>query len=505
LSCTNRQTTLRQIGGKEGRTLATFYDPEGVLIDWKDGPGWTTTSALAGTLVTGSIGSGKSSGPGALLRRVFLRSTKALPGGMGGMVFFAKNGECDEWVKVCKQNGRGDDLIRVTPGGPYKFNFMDWIAQFGGSDERGPIPTVALLEEIASAVSPQGAGAGGNENAFFESAHRTLLTNLVHVCQLSGLPVSLPLMRSIVGSTPQTVAQGKDPVWRKESACWQILREARARTWNDEAAGKDFEECRDYFMNDWAMLSDRTRGILLIMFTNLARPFLTRPLRPIFCEGSNIRPEMMFDGAIFLIDIPVQEYHLTAKLAALAFKRTAQLAIMRRSGPPGSLRPVFIFADEAQNFLSPKDTEYQAVARSAGGVTCLLTQQISSVREALGSEDKAENLISNLQTKFACQNSGDTARYMSTLIGERYTQITGINIGHSAPNDPQVPGQGGTSGGINRNEQKRSYIEPAAFQKLRRGGKSNGMIVDTVVFAGGKMFAGDTEPVPFKILSFRQE
>jgi hypothetical protein len=305
------------------------------------------------------------------------------------------------------------------------------------SEERGPIATVALLEEIASAVSPESAGAGKGETAFFESAHRTKLTNLVHICQLSGLPVSLPLMRAISSSTPSTVAQGKDPAWQKESACWQILREARARTWNDEAAGKDFGECRDYLMHDYPMLSDRTRGVIDIMFTNLVRPFLTRPLRPLFCEGTSIRPEMMFDGAIFLIDIPVQEYHLTAKLAALAFKRTAQLAIMRRSGPPGSLRPVFLFADEAQKFLSPKDTEYQAVARSAGGVTCLLTQQISSIREALGSEDRAENLISNLQTKFFCQNSGETATYAANLIGERYTQITGINIGHSASRDPQ--------------------------------------------------------------------
>jgi hypothetical protein len=122
--------------------LAAFYDPQGVLIDWKDGGGWDLTSALAGTLVTGSIGSGKSSGPGAMLRKAFLRSTTALRGGMGGMVFFAKNGECDEWVKVCQQNGRGQDVIRVTPGGRFKFNFMDWIAQFGASDgkERGTRP-----------------------------------------------------------------------------------------------------------------------------------------------------------------------------------------------------------------------------------------------------------------------------------------------------------------------------------------------------------------------------
>jgi hypothetical protein len=30
-------------------------------------------------------------------RQAFLRSRAALPGGMGAIVFFAKNGEADEW------------------------------------------------------------------------------------------------------------------------------------------------------------------------------------------------------------------------------------------------------------------------------------------------------------------------------------------------------------------------------------------------------------------------
>ena len=142
-------------------------------------------------------------------------------------------------------------------------------------------------------------------------------------------------------------------------------------------------------------------------------------MRPLLCEETNIWPEMTFDGKIFLLDLPVQEYGLTAKLAALAFKRCFQLAVMRRSGPPGSLRPVFWFADEAQNFLSPRDTEYQAVARSAGGITVLLTQQISSIREALGSADKAANLTANLQSKWFCQNTGETNEWAAKMIGAR--------------------------------------------------------------------------------------
>ncbi len=61
-----------------------FYDPDGVLIDWKDGRGWTLTDALAGTLVTGSTGSGKSSGAVLAPRLLLgLRDRLRLRGGDG--------------------------------------------------------------------------------------------------------------------------------------------------------------------------------------------------------------------------------------------------------------------------------------------------------------------------------------------------------------------------------------------------------------------------------------
>jgi hypothetical protein len=442
-----------------------------------------------------------------MLRRALWRSTPQLPGGMGGIVFFAKNGEADEWAEVCQRLGRGEDVIRITPGGRYGFNFMDFISSWGEGGERGPIPAVALLEEIASVLSPESAGGAKGENAFFYTALRIKMTQLVLLAQLARLPVSLALMNAISSSAPQTPAQGNDPAWREGSICWHALREAEAHTRGNAAAAKDFVEVERYFMQLYAGLDNRPKSSVEIMWTQLVTPFLSRPLRPLLCEQTNITPEMCFEqGKIFLVDVPVQEYGLTAKLCAVAFKRCFQLAVMRRAGPPGALRPVFWFADEAQNLLSPKDTEYQAVARSAGGVTVLLTQQISSVREALGHPDKAENLTSNLQTVFVCQSTGETARWASQRIGERYVKITGFSGGHSAPVDLQ-PGVGSsTNSGISVNEQLRSYIQPSAFQRLRRGGAANNYIVEAVVFAGGKMFAGDkaNEPQPYKTLAFNQ-
>jgi hypothetical protein len=421
---------------------------------------------------------------------------------MGGIVLFCKN-EADEWVRLCERLGRGHDVIRVEPGGRHKFNFLDWLASWGDPKQRGPIATVAFLEEVASAIQ-SGGGGTANDNAFFQNSFRNRLTNLVHLCQLAGLPVSLPLMRAIANASPQTIAQSKDLDWRRESVCWHMLREAEAATAGDPAGRADFEECRRHFIEDYPSLSFRTRGVVDTIFTSLVRAFLTRPLRPLFCEETNVTPEMCFEGKLILIAIPVSEYGLTARVAALTWKKAFQIAVMRRSGPPGTLRPAFWYCDEAQAFLSPGDNEYQAVARGSGGVTFLLTQQFSSIREALGSNDKAENLTANLQTKWFCQNTGETNEWASKLIGERYTPITALNVGRGGAVQAGIMGDASTHAGINRSDQKRAFIEPSAFQKLRRGGVANNRVVEAVVFCGGKMFAGEKEPQPFKILAFPQ-
>ena len=43
------------------------------------------------------------------------------------------------------------------------------------------------------------------------------------------------------------------------------------------------------------------------------------------------------------------------RMAAMAWKWCFQLAVMRRHGAPGQLRPVFLWADEAQNFITERD------------------------------------------------------------------------------------------------------------------------------------------------------
>ena len=142
--------------------------------------------------------------------------------------------------------------------------------------------------------------------------------------------------------------------------------------WHLGAIRADFEECREYWLTEFPNLSENTRSIIVLTFSMLVRPLITRPLRQIFSADTNIRPEDTFDGKIIIINIPVQEFRLVGRIANLAFKYCFQIAVLRRVQPADRksfLRPVFLWADEAQQFVTRFDPEYQAVARSAGGCT----------------------------------------------------------------------------------------------------------------------------------------
>jgi len=463
-----------------------------VIREWPKEQPFRLADALTGVSVFGATGSGKTSGVAKHLALGYLAN------GFGGLVLCAKKDERIQWQEWAKLTGREADLIIIDAGGKYRFNFLDWEASRAGEGGGLTINIVALLDEIAGAIAAgAGKGEGGGDNKFFEDALHHMLTNLVDLPIFAGLPVSLPLLRLIVNTAPTSIKEIADVDWKKDSACYAIIRDAETELQKaDPDTQKDFQECKNYWLREFPVLSDRTRSIIVLSFSMLVRPFITRPLRKLFSEDTNVRPEDAFNGKIIIVDLPVQEFRLAGRVANLAWKYCFQVAVLRRVQPrAGFLRPVFLWADEAQNFISNFDAEYQAVARSAGGCTVYLTQNRESYRRVLGNDDSVDALLGNLQSKFFCQNSGDTNEWAAKLLGERWINITSTNVSQG-----QADKSG--SGGVTRSEQRRYFVEPASFTILKRGGEVYGNQIEAIVYKGGHLFA---DGQPFKLLTFNQQ
>lgn len=486
---------------------AVDYHPATVLRDWGNGQGFRIGDALTGVCVFGATGSGKSSGPAKHLALGYLAA------GFGLLVLTAKKEERRQWEEWARVTGRLEDLIVFEPGSGLCFNFLDHEATRGGGGGGITMNIVATLMECLSAISVDSAKSeGGGDNKWFEDATRNMLENLVDLPTFAGIPVTLHLLRSIVSTAPQTAKEAQGAEWRESSVCAAILREAEAKSREAGAAAfADFEECRRYWLQDFPGLSEKTRSIIVLSFTMLVRPFITRPLVQLFSQPvTNITPEECFAGKVIVIDLPVQEYHLAGRLANLAWKYCFQRAVMRRELPKEQgtyLRPVALWADEAQAFVSKFDAEYQAVARSAGGCTVYLTQNRESYRRVLGDDDAVDSLLGNLQAKFFAQNSSTgTNGWASALFGERWIEVTTRTGGASGVGIGSTDGRVTANAGFSTVHQRRHYIEAAQFAMLRRGGERNAFLVDCYVYNGGERFLSPDgkEEIPFKFLTFDQ-
>src|SRR5271170_5689708 len=92
----------------------------------------------------------------------------------------------------------------------------------------------------------------------------------------------------------------------------------------------------------------------------------------------------------------------------------------------------------------------------------------------VGNEYKVDSLLANLQTKIFAQNTGRTNEWASGLLGERWENTISTGVGHSGHHNAERV----ASSNVYVSEQKRSFIEPAEFTVLRRGGPANDFQVE---------------------------
>src|SRR6201990_1093313 len=80
----------------------------------------TLADGKTGVLITGQTGRGKTSGPGRLLAKAYLRA------GFGGLVLCAKIDEADLWRNYLRETGREADGIFFGENAEHSFNFLSY-------------------------------------------------------------------------------------------------------------------------------------------------------------------------------------------------------------------------------------------------------------------------------------------------------------------------------------------------------------------------------------------
>lgn len=454
------------------------FNLDKVLLNFNGDEPFTIREACEGVQIFGGIGSGKTSGSGATLARAFLRS------GFGGLVLCAKKDELETWEGYAKETGREDSLLVFDTSGKFTFPFLQYEIEREGEGAGYTENLVRLFTTVYEAISR--GDSGGGSDPYWTRAMQQLLRNAIDLCMIARGTVSVPLIHQVIMSAPLSLDETKTEEWRKKSLCYKLMGEAHTKDL-DKWTGADLDSTVAFWLREYPSLAEKTRSSILSTLTTMMDNFLRRPFRQLFSEppGDDSKvafPELTHHGVVIVMNLPVKEYGDAGRAAQVVYKYLWQQAAERRNVKENP-RPVFLWVDEAQNFATEYDMQFQATARSSRACTVYLTQNIPNYYAEMGGEHskyRVDSLMGNLQTKIWHANSDPkTNTEAAEIIGKSWQKRknTGSSVGADSFN---------ISSG--ESESFDYDVPPQEFSKLSKGGPVNNRLVEAFVFQNGRVW-----------------
>lgn len=443
----------------------------------------TVGQLMSGVLVLGATGCGKSTGSLYALAMAFLSA------GFGGLVLTVKPDEASVWRRYATRLGRDQQLIVVSPGGPWKMNLLKYECERPGAGA-GQTENLYRLLSSLSELGERGQGNSQNES-YWRNAQAQLLRNTIEICKGAYGTVSIGDIHELIRSAAQSPADLESDRWREQSFCFRSILTAEERDL-PASQRKDFEHAASYFIGELPFLADRTRSSIVSGVLGITDVFMRGDLREQFCTETTFIPEMTYlQGRVIVLDFSVKEFGEAGRMAQALCKLIFQRAFERRDVQKHPL-PVFLFSDEFQEFFCSDDRVFQATARSSRVATVLATQNLPSLYAALGGGDagrqQSDALLGNLQTKIFHAN-GDTVtnEWASSMIAKSWQYRATVGSSTPAPDEYRSLIHPLRPQGMNASvsEQLDFDVPPQTFTQLKMGGSPD-FVSEAVVFHPGQ-------------------
>ncbi len=287
-----------------------------ILLGFSEVDPFSIRDAFEGVQIFGSIGSGKTSGSGALFARAYLAA------GFGGLVLTAKVDETDLWRRYARETGREDDLIVIGPKGEERFNFIEYEANHPDAEAGLTENIVRLFETVSSVAGGLGERKGPDEQ-FWGNEFRKLLRNAIDLLVLAGRPVTLENIHMLIMEAPLSPEKVDDENWRADSFYCKVLEDAYARQEKGEMSAEEqhtFRMTLQFWTRGFPSQPEKTRATVLSIFTGMSDMFLRGMLHRIFSTDTTVTPDASLDGKVIILDLPEKRFHELGVSAQTLFK-----------------------------------------------------------------------------------------------------------------------------------------------------------------------------------------
>lgn len=245
-----------------------------------------------------------------------------------------------------------------------------------------------------------------------------------------------------------------------------------------EAALRRLERYANYYSGVFATFDEKVRNGVRAQLSQVLSLFTLPELEEAFCTPGveSALLERLVDGAVFLVNLPIQRYGLCAK-TVYTFIKLRFFSVMneRRIQPAwNQTRSVVFICDEYQEIVSIakdalSDLNFWSLSRSARTVGIISGQGIESFRAAIGNQSLTDAFLQNFRQKICYATEDEaTIKFFTYLLGQVEVERENSSRSKSRSSGPNAS-TSSQSQSTSHQRQLQSTINPQFFRQLRRG------------------------------------
>ena len=332
-------------------------------------------------LITGTIGSGKTSSAMYPLTRQLIKYNKEHPEKKIGMLILdVKGNYYNQVTKYAEKYGLLEDLKVIELKGKVMYNPLD----------KPNLKAMVLANRLKTILN---LFSENNSESYWLDKAEQVLAEAIKLCRLYNdgyvTFVELHKLITIDGYYEQKI---------------QILREKFMSAKFNQEQVYELNTALEFFQKEFKNLDIRTLSILKSEITRITNTFISDyDVKNTFCaerEKLNFKgfKEVIEKGKIVVLNMNIAEYKNLSKIIAAYLKLDFQTEIMENLAKKTSKTTAFI-CDEYAEYVTKTDSDFFSLSREAKCINIVSTQSYSSLKNTLKDETAVKVICQNLINK----------------------------------------------------------------------------------------------------------
>lgn len=328
------------------------------------------TSLYENLLITGSIGSGKTTGIVAPLCEQLVSL------GINGLILDAKGNFVHILNNICNKVGKPESVQVISTSSNYYFEIME--------ESLSPLELASRFRRVIELISENNIS-----DSYFWDKVENVLFNLIILMDYVDKKRELLKLHRLVTS--------KSSLTKYIQLCKERIKQKIPST----EMSYTLSNVLNFIEGEYLNLDERTYSIITSEITRITIPLVTdyNIYNQFFVKGN--KKKIDFNSNIVILSINIGENKALCKIIATFLKLSFQKWILSEFN---KTNPTFFICDEYQEFVNKDDASFLSLSREAKCINIISTQSYSSLKNALNSESSASVIVQNFVNKIWFRN-----------------------------------------------------------------------------------------------------